>query len=186
MYRRNGKVYKAEGVILSRRNIGEADRVLTVFTKEYGKLRLIAKGIRKVNSKRSPHLEIFMHCALVIHRGTTLDSVTEVTPIHIFERIRNDLDRVSVAYLYCELVSVLLAEHQEHGDIYTLLAGALTNLDAEGLIDRLESREFTLDLLWSLGFLPRSKRLSGAKLQSFVESISERRLRTPKLVRLLL
>lgn len=186
MYRSNGRLYKAEGVILSRRNVGEADRILTVFTKEYGKVRLIAKGIRRVNSRRAPHLEIFTRCALMIHRGTLLDSVTEVTPIDVFERVRTDLDRVSIAYLYCELVSVLLAEHQEHADIYTSLVTALTDLNKDGPIDRLQSREFTLDLLWTLGFLPRTKRLSGAKLQSFVESIAERRLRVPKMVRHLL
>lgn len=178
MYRASGKLYKAEGVILSRRNFGEADKILTVFTKEYGKIRLIAKGIRRIKSKRAPHLEPFIQCLLVVHKGQTLDSVVEVTPITIFEHIRIDLTKISIAYVYCELVSMLLAEKQEHRDIYALLVHALQT--------QLSVREFTLELLWTLGFLPRTKRLTGEKLQAFVESITERRLRTPKLVRHLL
>lgn len=187
MYRSQGKLYKAEAIILSRRNIGEADRIITVFTKEFGKIRLIAKGIRKIKSRRAPHLEIFTRCALLIHRGTTLDSITEVNPINVFENIRSDLSRISLAYLYSELVSMLLAERQEHRDIYELFVDALVQLNAaEETSHHRESREFTLELLWRLGFLPRSKRLTGTKLQAFVESISERRLRTPKMVRQLM
>ncbi len=187
MYRSNGKLYKAQGIILSRKNIGEADRVVTVFTKEYGKLRLIAKGIRRVTSRRAPYLEVFTQCTLMVHKGSSMDSITEAQPIEAFERVRLDLARVSIAYLYCELISVLLAEKQEHVDIYDLLVQALTELNTHDAATRqAESREFTLELLWRLGFLPRSKRLTGAKLQDFVESIAERHLRTPKMVRQLL
>lgn len=187
MYRSNGKLYKAEGIILSRRNVGEADRILTIFTREYGKVRLIAKGIRRISSRRGPHLEIFTQVHLMIHRGTTMDSVTEATPVDTFEFLRLDLERVSMAYFYCELVSVLLAEHQEHADVYQLLVDTLSNLSTHtGTLDPMVFREFTLELLWTLGFLPRQKRLQGAKLQSFVENIAERKLRTPKLVRQLL
>ncbi len=183
MYRAHEKLYKAEGIILSRRNTGETDRILTVFTKEFGKVRAIAKGIRRVTSRRAPHLEIFTRVILMLHRGTTLDSVTEVTTLDAFEDIRTDLERVSLAYLYCELVSVLLADRQEHPDIYDLLVTALTTLNSNADLDPLQSREFTLELLWTLGFLPRSKRLSGSKLQAFVESITERYLKSPKFIR---
>lgn len=187
MYRSNGKLYKAEGIILSRRNIGEADRIVTVFTKEFGKLRLIAKGIRRTNSRRAPHLEIFTRCTLVMHKGKTLDGITEVNPVDVYEGIRKDLKRISLAYLYSELVSTLLAERQEHGDIYELFVDALTQLNTSTENARyLESREFTLELLWRLGFLPRNQRLTGSKLQEFVESIGERSLKTPKMVRQLI
>lgn len=187
MYRSNGKLYKAEGIILSRRNIGEADRIVTVFTKEYGMLRLMAKGIRRVKSRRAPHLEVFTRCQLMIHKGGTLDSITEVSPIEMYDDIRSDLSRISIAYLYCELISVLLGQSQEHTDIYNLLADALGVLNSSDSERRqMASREFTLELLWRLGFLPRTKRLTGEKLQAFVETIAERRLRTPKMIRQLL
>lgn len=184
MYRSNGKLYKAEAIILSRKNYGEADRIVTVFSRQYGKLRLMAKGVRKVTSRRGPHLEVFSHCSLMIRKGRGMDTIGDVEPIEVYEHIRNDLTRVGLAFLYCELVSSLLADNQEHEDVFFLLVEALRALDTENQNTRyLQSREFTLELLWVLGFLPRGKRLTGNKLESFIESITERGLMSAKMVR---
>ena len=181
------RVYKADGIILKRKNVGEADRILTSFTKEYGKLRAIAKGIRKVSSRRAPHLEVFTHVTMVIHSSKTLDSVSEVSPIETFSYLRSDLVRVSLGYYLCELIDSLLPERQKHEDIYKLLQESLASLnDKHFHTIYYLSKQFTLELLWRLGFLPREKDLSGAKLQAFIESITERRLKTPPFARRLL
>jgi DNA repair protein RecO (recombination protein O) len=52
----SGKIYIAEGIILKRRNLGETDRILTVFSRQYGKIKILAKGVRKINSRRSGHI----------------------------------------------------------------------------------------------------------------------------------
>lgn len=184
MYRSNGKVTKAEGVILSRKNVGEADRIITVFTKEYGKLRLLAKGVRKTASRRGPHLEIFSHVILMIHQGKMMDTITEVTPFPKSNQVRLDLERISVAYFYCELVNLLLPEKQEHRDVFDDLTNALSALgttDADKL--HLQTKSFALGLLRSLGFLETHRKLGGEELQTFIENITERKLRTPKLIR---
>ena len=174
------RVYKADAIILKRRNSGETDRIITVFTKEYGKLRLIAKGIRKVTSRRAPHLEVFTRVNLVIYRGKSLDSISDVSPVEIFEGIRSDLGRVSIAYFYCELIDSLLPEKQEHKDIFDLFFGSLQALKSDTYKN---SRQFALELLWRLGFLPRSKSLKGDSLKSFIESITEKHLKTPNFAR---
>ena len=181
------RIYKVEGIILKRRNTGETDRIVTVFTKQYGKLRILAKGVRRVTSRRGPHLEIFSHVVLLVHRGKTLDTVSEIVPITTFETIRVDLERISVGYFYCELVNTLLAEKQEHLDVFSLLLNALQQLNRDHS-DNIynHSKHFALELLWILGFLPRSKSMGGKKLQDFVESIAEKRLHTPHFVRRLL
>lgn len=184
MYRPNGKASKAHAVILSRKNIGEADRIITVFTKEHGKMRLLAKGVRKSASRRAPHLEIFSSVALVIHQGKSMDTITEVTPLSPSSRIVHDLEHISVAYFYCELVNLLLPEKQEHRNVYVSLVEALEALgrsDGEQL--HVQTKTFALSLLRELGFLDTHKQLSGKELQSFIENITERRLRTPKLIR---
>jgi len=182
-----GKLYKADAIILSRIQYGETDRIVTVFTREHGKLRLMAKGVRRVTSRRSPHLEIFTHCSLVIRKGRGMDSVSDVSPVDVWERLRNDLDRVSVAYLYCELVAALVADRQEQPDVYDLLLAALNELDSGDKQSRFAaSRAFTLELLWTLGFLPRSEHPKGARLHAFVESVTERHLKSPKILRQLL
>lgn len=177
-------VYKVEGIILKRKNVGEADRILTVFSKEYGKLRVIAKGIRKVSSRRAPHLEVFTHVAVVIHGSTSLESVSEVSPIETFPYLRSDLARVSLGYYLCELVDSLLPERQKHEDIFILLQESLASLNDQHFNNIYYlSKQFTLELLWRLGFLPRDRTLNGPILQNFIESITERRLKTPPFAR---
>ena len=181
------RIYKAEGIILKRRNVGETDRILTVVTKEYGKIRVLAKGIRRVSSRRSPHVEVFTCVHLLIHRGKTLDVVSEVAPLATFSSIRGDLGRLSVAYFYCELVDTLIAERQEHRQVYRLLLEALQWLNdapARSIYGR--TKQFALALLWDLGFLPRDKNLVGHELQSFIENITEKHLHTPRFVRQIL
>lgn len=181
------RVYKAEGIILKRKNVGEADRILTMYTKEYGKVRAIAKGVRKTTSRRAPHLEIFMRVGAVLHAGKTLESISEVTPIEIYAGIRTDLARVSMAYYLCELVDSLLPERQEHRDVFVLLADALDAVrDAPSPGIYGISKSFTLELLWALGFLPEHKELTGEKLQNFIETITERRIKSTHFAKLLM
>lgn len=184
MYRNSHKLYSIEAVVLSRRNIGEADRIVTVFSKEFGKLRLIAKGIRKITSKRASHLEVFTRLSCLVHIGKTMDSIVEAVAIESYPTIRSDLDRVSMAYLLCELVDTLLGEKQEQADVYALLTQAFVEIgDKAGNQLYRVSREFAQKLLWALGFLPKGQVLEGKKLESFIEDITERKLKSAKLIR---
>ena len=182
----SGRVFKARGIILKRKNTGEADRIVTLFTKEHGKLRVIAKGVRKVTSKRAPHLEVFTHVECVVHSGKTLDAVSEVVSLASYPLIRADLSRISVAYYLCELVDSLLPEQQEQDDVYDLLAHSLAQLEHPDTNIYGVSRTVTLELLWSLGFLPPQKEMPGKELQAFVESITERKLKSTHFARLLI
>jgi len=177
-------IYKAEGIILKRRNVGETDRIVTIFTKEYGKIRVIAKGIRRIHSRRAPYLEIFSQVKLIIHHGRLLDSVSEVEGINDFHSLKSDLRKVSLAYLVCELVDTLLAERQEHRDVFELMRATLAKLEENKSDPPADlGRHFALELLWLLGFLPRGQVLTGRKLQDFIENLAEKHLRTPKLIR---
>jgi DNA repair protein RecO (recombination protein O) len=184
MYRSNGKLYKTEAIILSRKNVSEGDRILTVFSKEFGKLRVIAKGVRKISSKRGPHLEIFSQVTMVVYKSSSLDMVSEVTPVSNHPDRQLDLDTISIAYFYCELISLLLPEKQEHRDVYDLLSHGLAQLYISPTIPiYAQSRTFVLTLLRYLGFLDQKKELRGKELQNFIENITERKLKTPKLIR---
>lgn len=184
MYRASHKLYSIEAIVLSRRNIGEADRIVTVFSKEFGKLRLIAKGIRRITSKRGPNLEVFTRLTCLVHKGKTMDSISETQSIASYPSIRQKLDRVSTAYLLCELVDTLLGEKQEHRDVYALLTNAFIDIEnAQGNTLYQISREFAQALLWTLGFLPNGQVLEGKKLLDFIEDITERRLKSAKLIR---
>ncbi len=176
------RLYTAEVIILKRRSTGETDRILTVFTKQYGKLRIIARGVRKISSKRGPHIEVFNRCVLTMYKGRGMETLTEVSPVASYESIRKDLQRVGAAYYLCELIDGLLPEGQIHEDVFILLCDALEAL-ANVKKERIEvlRERFAAALLRALGYLERGKKPPTGSLDSYVEQLLERHLKTVRL-----
>src|SRR5258708_113264 len=112
--------YKTEGIIIKRRNIGEADSLLTVFTLDQGKIQIKAKGVRKITSKRSSHIELLNHTRLHLYKGYASPLLTEVQSIESFSNIKQDLKKVGIAYHICELIDGLCPENQEQRQIFFL------------------------------------------------------------------
>lgn len=178
-----GRNYKAEGIVLKRVNCGEKDKLITIFTKNFGKLIVLAKGIRAIYSKKAPHLELFTHVSFYVAKGTNLDIVTEAYTLQTFPNLREALEKVAYAYNIVEILDRLCAEHQEHRNIYNLLLETLRRIDDNSdrnikvIID-----EFTLKTLWDLGFLAHGKILTGSNLQSFLEEVMEKNLKSEVLL----
>jgi len=174
-------VYKTEGIILKRKNFGEADKVLTIFTKHYGKIKVIAKGIRKITSKKAGTLELFNHCKLVLAKGKDLDIITEAQVINNFSSWRKNLNKVGVAWYFCELVDKLTAEEQANKDIFELLKNYLENLNQGNKPQFI--RSFEEHLLNQLGFgIPLRWRRWLGSLKPYIESIAEKEIQTPKML----
>src|SRR4030042_5207268 len=110
-------VYTANGIILKRRGWGEADKIITVFTREYGKLRLMAKGVRKLTSRRSGHLEPFRMVKITVHAGKKMDYITEVESDNSTGKEGN-LDSIGCSYFICELVDRLTPDGEKNADLY--------------------------------------------------------------------
>ena len=149
--------YRTHAVILRRRDFRDADRILTVFTPNYGKLELIAKGIRKTTSRKAGHLELFSHSILMIAQGRTWDIVTEVVSVENFLSIRTDLDKISQASYIGELVDCFSENDDENQPLWELLTLALQELDelAPGQDGRMLQHWFELQLLSLAGFQPQ-------------------------------
>ena len=202
------RTYRTEGIILRRTNFGEADRLLTIFTKNHGKIRCRAPGIRKTISRKGAHLELFNLSSLFLAQGKSLDIVTEAQTINNFSAIRKDLSKIWIAYYFCELVESLCAERQENWEVFDLLKKSLEKLALviarseatwqslanaslnahSGEIPRYtrndnETDSFANQLLQILGYLPRDKSLKGDDLERFIENLLERQIRTKKLLR---
>jgi DNA repair protein RecO len=111
-----------------------------------------------------------------------MDSLSEVSPIASYDAIRKDLKRVGAAYYLCELIDGLLPEAQVHEDVFMLLCDAFAALSSvkKDRIDMLRER-FAAALLRMLGFLERGKRPPTGTLDSYVEQLLERRLKTVRL-----
>lgn len=163
--------YKTEGIILKRQNFSEADRILTVFTRKHGKIKILAKGVRRIKSRRGPNIELFNQTILFLHRGRNFDILTEAQTQNTFPQIRKKLELVGLAYYVCELVDGLCAENQPHPQVFELLVQTLTELE-NGLI-----RKFELTLLAELGFLGVGQPVINLNTNLFIEQILERKLK---------
>lgn len=179
------RIYKTEGIILKRKNIGESDKLITVFTKHFGKKLLLAKGIRRITSRRAPHLELFTYVNLLLHPGKTFDTITEVTTQANFSYIRKKLERVGFAYTALEITDKLTAENQESSIIFSSLINFLTQLNTHHMT-RSEARanltEFTRTTLSNLGFISQDMLHSQQSLDEMIETIIESKLKASELL----
>jgi DNA repair protein RecO (recombination protein O) len=143
--------------VLRRRDFRDADRILTVFTPNYGKLEVIAKGIRKTTSRKAGHLELFSHSALLLAQARTWDIVTEAVGVESFPNIRTDLDKISHANYISELIDSFTESGDENQAMWDLLILALQELeqieaDRHG---RMLQHWFEMQLLSLAGFQPQ-------------------------------
>lgn len=170
--------YKTTGVVIRRKNVGEADRLLTVFTKHHGKITIQAKGVRKISSRRSGHIELLNLVSVSLYKGRSMSTLTEVETIDNFSSIKDNLKNVGFAYHVCELVDSLCAENQENSQVFSLLCDVLSKLESRDDHVALISA-FERQLLSALGF---SHRTHLANTQGLIEEILERRLKTKRML----
>lgn len=175
-----GKTYSTEGIVLSRKNFGEADKILTIFTKFHGKLRVVARGVRRINSRKKSSLELFNHVRLFLVKGKNMDIVAEAEVKHNFTPWRKDLMRVGIAYHLSEVVNRLTPEQQEHREIFDLLIDAFSSLDQLdfwAIYPFVQS--FKVRLLEELGFLERGKPVP-KNLDIYIEDLINGNLKTKR------
>ena len=147
------RLYRTDAIILRRTDFGEADRLLTVFTAEYGKVRLLAKGVRKTVSRKAGHVELFMLTHMLVARGRTWDIVSQAEIVEAYRDLRDDLDRTSQAYYLAELVDRFAEEHDPNAPLFELLALALAHLSHSDDVFMV-LRFFELHLLSLTGYQP--------------------------------
>lgn len=151
------RTYRTEAIVLRRKDIGEADRVLTLLTPERGKLRVVAKGIRKPRSRKAGHLELFSRTNLLVATGRDLGIVTQAQLVDAHRPLREDLLRGAYAAYAVELMDKFTPEQQESGELYHLLADMLHQLSQPTPVP-LASRYYELRLLALAGFQPELRR----------------------------
>jgi DNA repair protein RecO (recombination protein O) len=176
--------YSIDCFVLKRRNLGEADRMVTVYSKERGRLKIMAKGVRKIKSHRGSHIEVFHHTKMFIYKGKAYDSLTEITTTHAYDEISSDLSILSYGYYICELIDQLTPENVPQIEIFYLIKSSFDKLAKSITISEREAiiTDFALNLLWNLGFLASTKKLSFMELNNYIEELSEKHLRSPRII----
>jgi DNA repair protein RecO (recombination protein O) len=145
---------RVEAVVLRHSDWGEADRLLWLFTRELGKVRAIAKGARKLRSRKAGHLEPFTRVALQLARGREWLIVTQAETIDAFTPIREELLQVGYASYVVELLDRFTYEEGENRLLYKLLADTLERL-SQGQETNLALRYYEIRLLDLLGYRPQ-------------------------------
>ena len=149
------RVYKTEAIVLRTMDLGEADRVLTVLTPRLGKLRVIAKGVRRPRSRIGGGLQPFSDVQLVLAVGRTFDVVTSSSLEDPHLGLRNDLHSTAAAWYVVELADRFCEGAADSHEAFRLLAQALSALDAGADVAReVVARWFELALLDAMGFRP--------------------------------
>lgn len=122
-------LYRDQGVVLRTMRLGEADRIVTLVTREHGKVRAVAKGVRRTTSRFGGRLEPTSHVAALFWRGRELDIVTQADVIDTFGHLRDDLHRVGKAYTLLEVADAVAQERHPAPRLYDMLVGALRVLE---------------------------------------------------------
>ncbi len=122
---------RTEAVVLRHTDWGEADRLLWLFTREQGKVRIIAKGVRKLRSRKAGHLEPFIHSNLLLAYGREMWIVTQAETISAFIPLRENLVRLGYASYVIELLDRFTYEEGENKPLFRLLVDTLSRLSSE-------------------------------------------------------
>lgn len=163
-----------EGFIIKRRNFGEADRILTIFSKENGKISVVAKGVRKITSRRGGLLEPFNLVKLHTVQSHSMKVLTEVELISSFDNYKSNLESYKKILVVCELIDALCAEdvifRSLYQNVYDLAYGS----------ERYNSlQNFKTDMLVNLGYWNNDKQFATEDdSYRYIESIIERKLKS--------
>ncbi len=146
-------LYKSEAVIIKRSDLGEADKILTIFTPHFGKLRVVAKGVRKVTSRLAGHVELFTRAQMLLAKARNLDIVTQSETIDAYRPLHEDLSRIAHASYAAELLDALTPDALENYVVYKLMAETLGLLSDDPNPERV-LHWFEVQLLGYMGYAP--------------------------------
>src|SRR6267143_956908 len=147
------RTYRAEAIVLRTVDFAEADRILALFTRHFGKVRVVAKGIRRATSRMAGHAEPLTHATYQLARGRELDVLTGAEARAIYRDMRDDLALIAAGWYVAELVDRFTADRVPSAPLFDLLETSLRALDA-GINAPTVCRWFDLHLLDRSGFRP--------------------------------
>jgi DNA repair protein RecO (recombination protein O) len=123
-------LYRDRGVVLRTYRLGEADRIIVLLTEGHGKVRAVAKGVRKTKSRFGARLEPTSHVSLLLSEGRDLDVISQAETLEHHPRIREDLARLAKATAVLEAVDQVAQDREPAAPLYRMVAGALRALEA--------------------------------------------------------
>lgn len=148
----NNRLYKTDAVVLRQTPIGEADRILTLFSATDGKIRAVAKGVRRPKSRIGGHLEPLTYCRLMIARGRNMDTISDAEALQNYPRLRESLEGIAYGSVCVELIIAFTPDEEANIPLLNLLTNCFTWFDNGER--SLALHYFELELLRHVGFMP--------------------------------
>ncbi|MEC9489048.1 MAG: DNA repair protein RecO [Halanaerobium sp.] len=148
---------KTDAIILKSWELGEADRIFSVFSRSYGKLRVVAQGVRRTKSRFSGCMQPFSYDHLVIYKGRSIPRVNQCEIKESFTLLREDLSRMAYSSYVAELVDEFTGEEDRNEALFSLLLAALTFIK-DGWDLEVVTRNFEIRALSLLGYQPQLHR----------------------------
>lgn len=169
--------HKLEGIIINRLSVGDADRFYTILTKNAGKIRVFARSVRSVKSKRASSLDLFSCVKFeLVDRGGR-KTLTHVELVDSYRDGKKQLKDISRLFQMGELIDALVPEDDPHDSVYMLLHTALLHLARFDTPDYV--RRFKIRLLRELGY--ENPALKDSQIDMYIESLISRNLRAEKI-----
>jgi DNA repair protein RecO (recombination protein O) len=168
--------YSTTGIILKRSDVGEADRIVTLFTREYGKLTAIAKGCRKLSSSRGSSLEPGTFSKVHLVKTKSLPILTQAQLINDFSKAKQDLTSMRKVFEVLEMLDSLLIEEDAQEQVFALTNAIFEHLSSDNVRSSVV-RDHLSSIIETLGFGERSQIDFSKPLRDFVEEITQHKLK---------
>jgi DNA repair protein RecO (recombination protein O) len=145
---------KEQGIVLRAIKLGEADKIVTILTQGSGKVRAVAKGIRRTRSRFGARLEPFTHVSLLLYQGRNLDTVTQAEILSPFGELRRDFALIAAGEAMVEAADKVAEEHERNVRLFLLLLAGLRSLDRRPTDPAAVAEAYLIKLLSLSGFHP--------------------------------
>ncbi len=175
---------KDVGFVISRSNYSEADKYITIFTQNNGKIEVLAKGVRKLSSRRAGNLELLNKISFqaVSSKQNARYVLADVNLLEAHVSLKNTLDSLKVLFTICELISVLCPHHEPQENVFTLLSKTLTAM--KGADHNFALQSFQVKLLSVLGYWDGRRAFVDADdVNQFTQNVMERKIRSSEYFR---
>ncbi|NLM94359.1 MAG: DNA repair protein RecO [Firmicutes bacterium] len=160
--------YRSEAIVLRTWDLGEADKALTLYTKDEGKIRAAGRGARRMRSRLLAVCQPFVHGRYLFFRGKGMDTIAQGELINSYRGLREELDRMAAAAYLAELVDVLVEERDPQEELFRLLSDSFDFMVEHGPTALL-LRFFELQLMNLLGYRPRLADCAVCGTQQYVD-----------------
>ncbi len=148
------RTLQLQGIIISKRDFGEQDRIFNIFTEKEGKIEIIAKNVRNGSSKRGNHMELFNYGTFFLYKSPNHYYLNQCQTINEFPQIKADLNSISAGYFATEMLDKLTPLADPHEDLFWLLHDFLKQLGENPYKGSTLMLSYKLKLLSELGILP--------------------------------